>query len=85
MPVVTLTVVIALAVCAPAQARLGEETFFELALFAQREFGLKYVDLARQMFGHLSVEFFFPQRIRSFHDEPQLLALSLTWSALAKN
>ena len=75
--VVALTIVVALAVGAAAQARLGEEPLFQLALLTEHEFGLEYVHLALQMLRHLPIEFFFPQRIRSFHDDPQVLAPSL--------
>ena len=47
-----LAVVVALAVGAAAQARLGEKPLVDLALLAQGDFGFEDVDFARQSFRH---------------------------------
>ena len=60
LAVVALAVVIALAVGAAAKARFGEQALVDLALLAQRDFGFEDVDLARQIFRHLSGELLFP-------------------------
>src|SRR5437899_12448661 len=45
LPVAAMTVVIALPVGTAAQASLGEQLLIELSLLAQRDLGLKMVDL----------------------------------------
>ncbi len=60
LAVVALTVVVALAVDCRAQARLGEQLLFDLALLAQLDLGLEDVDLSAQSSRMLAVEAFFP-------------------------
>ena len=67
LSIVALAVVVALAIGSTAQAGLSKKTFVELALFAQGDLCLEDVDLAGEILGHLSVEFFFPKRVGSLH------------------
>ena len=63
-----LTVVVSLAVCPPAQPRLGKQALVELTLLAQRDLAIEDIYLARQIFWHFSRKVFFPQCVRSLHN-----------------
>src|SRR5579859_92611 len=68
LPIVPLAVIIALAIGTPAKPGFGKKALIELAVLSQRDFGLKYVNLARQVLRHFLGKLFFPKRIRSLHD-----------------
>ena len=66
--VVAVAIVVALAVGAAAEARLGEEALVQLALLAEGDFGLEDVNFTRQTFGQFPGELLLPLRIGGFHD-----------------
>ena len=67
LPVMALAVVVALAVGAAAKPRLGENLLVDLALAAQLDLRLEFVNLLREVLGELAPETLPPQRIACFH------------------
>ena len=65
--VVPLTVIVTLAIDAPAQPRFGNQAFVEFSLFPQLQLGFEDVNFVSQVFRQFPGEFFLPKRIRSFH------------------
>ena len=62
-----LAVVVALAVGAAAEPRLGENLLVELALAAQLDLRLEFVNLLREVFGESAHEPLPPELIADFH------------------
>src|SRR5690348_443402 len=58
--VVTLTVVVSLAVSAPAQPRLREQLVLDLAVLLELDLALENVDFAREIDRHPTGKTFFP-------------------------